>query len=578
MLKGKKFKFFLPAMISLLIIAVSSTSISLFAASDTTSDFKQLNYTQLLSDMGTGWNLGNTLEASINGTPSETAWGNPTVTKDFITKVKAAGFKSIRIPVSYLSKIGPAPDYTVDAAWLNRIQEIVDYVYSQGMYAIINMHGDGYKTVAGSWLLCYADEQTSIKAKYQKVWQQIANKFINYNEHLIFESMNEEFDGDWDDPKPSDYANLNAYNQVFVDTIRQTGGNNSARWLLIPGWNTDINYTTGNYGFVIPTDNYRSSSIPSSEKRIAISVHYYSPWDFCGDNGPVTQWGEGSTNPDKAPSWGQEDYMEAQFNTMYKKFVTQGYPFMVGEYGSIDKTSSDPTNNTYRATFAKALCKTVRKYGGLPMYWDNGYNGDGGFAVFDRKTSSITQKGVIDAIMNALSTTPAFDPSVTPVLVTPTPLPSGSFTVDYDVGGSGTINLTIKNNLTTKNINGWTMEFTFPEDQKITSMWGGTYTQNGAQVTIKNADYTSKISANGGVVTLGFNVSYSSANNKPSSIIINGSAATIVGVVTTPKPTTTITPTVTKAPTATPTQIVGDINGDGTVNMADVVLIAGSFN
>ena len=184
------------------------------------------------------------------------------VTKEFISKVKAAGFKNIRIPVSYLKKIGSGPDYTIDSAWLNRIQEVVDYAISQDMYVMINMHGDGYKTVVGSWLIVDAKDQDSIKEKYKKVWQQIANKFKNYDEHLIFESMNEEFDGDWDDPKPEDYANLNAYNQIFVDTIRQTGGNNSARWLLIPGWNTNIDYTVGNYGFVIPTDNYRSSSIP----------------------------------------------------------------------------------------------------------------------------------------------------------------------------------------------------------------------------------------------------------------------------------------------------------------------------
>src|SRR5204863_914249 len=114
-------------------------------------------------------NLGNQLEASTNGVPSETAWGNPVITQAFIDKVKAAGFRTIRIPVSYLGKIGPGPNYTVDAAWLNRIQEVVNYAYNRGMYVLINMHGDGYKGVSGSWLICDSSDQTTIKNKYQKV-------------------------------------------------------------------------------------------------------------------------------------------------------------------------------------------------------------------------------------------------------------------------------------------------------------------------------------------------------------------------------------------------------------------------
>jgi endoglucanase len=528
MFKDKELKFILQTIIILSIIAVSFFNLPLFAASGLSSDFKQLSYTQLMPDMGAGWNLGNQLEASNNGTPSETAWNNPTITKNLISKVKSAGFNTIRIPISYLSKIGSTPDYTVDAAWLNRIQEVVDYAYSQNMYVVINMHGDGYKTVTGSWLICDAADQTTIKAKYQKVWNQIANKFINYNEHLIFESMNEEFDGDWDAPKSADYANVNAYNQIFVDTVRQTGGNNSARWLLIPGWNTDISYTTGDYGFVIPTDNYRSSTIPSSEKRLAISVHYYSPWEFCGDtSNPATQWGPNAKDPNKKADWGQEDFMESQFNTMYTKFVSQGYPFMVGEYGSVDKTSSDSTNNTYRAAYAKTLTSTTKKYGGMTMYWDNGYNGSGGFGLFDRNSCSVTQQGIIDAIFSGIKSTPNFDPKVTPILVTPAPIPDNSFPVTYETFGGGTVNITIKNNLTTSNINGWKMEFTFPGDQKITSIWGGTCTQSGANVVIKNADYNSKIAANGGTVSLGFNVSYTGTNNKPATCKINGSTSII---------------------------------------------------
>jgi endoglucanase len=375
------------------------------AAAAITSDFRQLNASQIVFEMGAGWNLGNQLEASINGTPSETAWGNPTVTQALMQKVKAAGFKTVRIPVSYLNLIGGAPNYTINSTWLNRVKTVVDYAYNEGLYVIINIHGDGYTTVNGSWLLVNSSNQAAIKDKYQKVWQQIANTFVNYNEHLIFESMNEEFDGNYGTPNTTYYSNLNAYNQIFVDTVRQTGGNNSARWLLVPGWNTNIDYTVGNYGFVLPTDNYRSSTIPSSEKRIMLSVHYYSPWDFCGEeNGNITQWGATATNSSKKSTWGQEDYMDSQLKSTYDKFVTQGYPVIVGEYGAIDKTAYDAANNTYRAAFAKALSATARKYGAVPVIWDNGVNGQYGFGLFNRSTYTVTQQGIIDAIMSAMGT------------------------------------------------------------------------------------------------------------------------------------------------------------------------------
>lgn len=361
------------------------------------------NANQVVYEMGAGWNLGNSLEASVNGVPSETAWNNPTITKDLIKKVKASGFKTIRIPVSYLSKIGSAPNYTIDSAWLDRIKTVVDYAHSEGLYVIINIHGDGYNSVQGSWLLVNSWNQNEIKVKFEKVWQQIANKFKGYSERLIFESMNEVFDGQYGNPNSSYYANLNAYNQIFVDTVRKTGGNNGSRWLLVPGWNTNIDFTAGNYGFVVPSDNFRSTSIPSNEKRIMISAHYYSPWDFAGEeNGNITQWGATATNPAKKSNWGQEDYLNAQFKMMYDKFVTQGYPVVIGEFGSIDKTSHDSNNNKYREAFAKAVTATAKKYKLVPVYWDNGFNGQYGFALFNRYNNTVTQQGIINAIMQGM--------------------------------------------------------------------------------------------------------------------------------------------------------------------------------
>jgi endoglucanase len=363
----------------------------------------QLNASQIIADMGAGWNLGNQLEANSNGYPGETVWGQPTITQALIDKVKAAGFKTIRIPVSYLRNIGPGPNYAINPAWLNRIQEVVDYAYNRGLYVLINMHGDGYKTIYGSWLICDAANQAAIREKYQKVWQQIATRFQTYDQRLILESMNENFDGQWGRPTQPCYSNINSYNQIFVDTVRRAGGNNSSRWLLVPGWNTNIEYTAGNYGFVIPTDQYRSPSIPSNERRIMISVHYYDPWDFAGaENSTITQWGRASTNPSKRSTWGQEDWLDAQMKKMYDKFVVQGYPVVVGEYGAIDKSSFDSGNPRYRADYTRAVVSTAKKYGAATVYWDNGATGRYGFGLLNRRTLAVAHQGVIDAIMSGL--------------------------------------------------------------------------------------------------------------------------------------------------------------------------------
>jgi endoglucanase len=359
---------------------------------------------QIVADMGAGWNLGNQLEANANGYPNETAWGQPAVTQALIDKVRAAGFKTIRIPVSYLGYIGPGPDYTINPSWLNRIQEVVNYAYNRGLHVMINMHGDGYKSIGGSWLICDSPSQTAIKAKYQKAWQQIANRFKDYDQRLILESMNEEFDGQYGNPTQPCYSNINDYNQIFVDTVRKTGGNNSSRWLLVPGWNTNIDYTAGNYGFALPSDQYRSSSIPANERRIMISVHHYSPWDFAGEeNGTITQWGRAATNPARKSTWGQEDYLDAQLKKMYDAFVTKGYPVVVGEYGAIDKSSFDSSNNRYRADFARAVAATAKKYGAATVYWDNGTTDRYGFGLFNRRSLTVTQQGIINAIMTGVS-------------------------------------------------------------------------------------------------------------------------------------------------------------------------------
>lgn len=400
-MKNRLRSMFIAAVLVGTVVAGSFTApFSVQAAKKDITSFEDLNQSQIVEAMGPGWNLGNQLESVTDNVPEETNWGNPVITEKLIQSVKAAGFKSIRIPVSYFAKIDDDKDYTIDSKWLDRVQEVVNYCIKNDLYAVINIHGDGYNTIDGGWLLCNGKNQTEIKKKYKKVWKQIAERFKNYDEHLLFESMNEEFDGSYSEPNKEYYQNINDYNQIFVDTVRKTGDNNTKRWLIIPGWNTNIDYTAGDYGFKLPTDQYRNKSIDKEEQRIMISVHYYSPWDFCGgENCVITQWGNEADDPSKTSTTCDETYMKNQLNLMKTTFADKGYPVFIGEYGSIDKTSYDSENEYYRAYFARKLCQLSRKNGCIPMYWDNGYNGVHGFGLFDRTTCEITQPVIIDAIM-----------------------------------------------------------------------------------------------------------------------------------------------------------------------------------
>ena len=338
-------------------------------AKDTAKKWTELDQTQITEAMGLGWNLGNQLEASSGGLPSETCWGNPEITKELIDTIKAQGFKTVRIPVSYLDMIGDGPDYKIDTDWLDRVQEVVDYVVDNDMFAIVNMHGDGYYTVDHSWLLCAEDDdkQTEIKDKYGKVWTQIADRFKDYDQHLIFESMNEEFNNDYGKPDEKAYDNINAYNQIFVDSVRATGSNNEKRWLLLPGWNTNINYTAGDdYNFKIPTDN----GCKADGKRIMISVHYYDPFNFTIDENKTakTQWGKYAVK--NYDNWGQEDYVDSQMALLNEKFVSQGYPVVIGEFGAQDKTEKFADYNEFRRYWSEYLIKAAKKNGVVCVYWD----------------------------------------------------------------------------------------------------------------------------------------------------------------------------------------------------------------
>lgn len=312
--------------------------------------------------MGNGINLGNTLEACDNNvgiktnTPLsyETHWGQPKTTQAMIDGMKAAGFDTIRIPVAWMTNATHLyeGDYTIDADYMDRVEEVVRYARKAGMYVIINDHWDG------GWYGMFGSESAETRAlameAYKGMWQQIAERFRDYSDYLIFESANEELGGRFDENSPlycSDsvvtylndderYALTNEINQTFVDVVRATGGNNATRLLLIAGYSTNIDQTCDDR-FQMPKDTVDS--------KLMVSVHYYDPWSYCGASSAAsaTKWGTVS----------DYEYMDQQLAKM-TKFTEAGYGVVIGEYGALPCSDGLKDNTlAYHTAFLDACTK-----------------------------------------------------------------------------------------------------------------------------------------------------------------------------------------------------------------------------
>ena len=321
--------------------------------------------------MGNGINLGNTLEACDNNvgiktnTPLsyETHWGQPKTTQAMIDGMKAAGFDTIRIPVAWMTNATHLyeGDYTIDADYMDRVEEVVRYARKAGMYVIINDHWDG------GWYGMFGSESAETRAlameAYKGMWQQIAERFRDYSDYVIFESANEELGGRFDENSPlycSDsvvtyltdderYALTNEINQTFVDVVRATGGNNATRFLLIAGYSTDIDQTCDDR-FQMPKDTVDS--------KLMVSVHYYDPWSYCGASSAVsaTKWGKVS----------DYEYMDQQLAKM-TKFTEAGYGVVIGEYGALP-CSDGLKDNTL--AYHTAFLDACTKYNLTNCLWD----------------------------------------------------------------------------------------------------------------------------------------------------------------------------------------------------------------
>ena len=315
----------------------------------------------IVSALGMGWNLGNHMDAWLNEVANETCWGNPKTTQEAFNKIAASGIKTVRIPVTWMGHFGEAPDYEIESAWLDRVSEIVGYAEKAGLNAIINIHHDGADSK--HWLdiktaAINATKNTEIKNKIKALWTQIAEKFKDKGDFLIFEGFNEIQDGAWgwganrtDGGKQ--YKTFNEWLQIFVDAVRATGGNNETRWLGIPAYNTDIDLCEN---LVLPTD-------PAN--KLMVAVHFYMNYKYTL-NDEYKSWGH--TGKNNSPEGQEKDVREA-LKKMYDRYTSQGIPVYVGEMGNIYHGGDA---EKYRKYYFEYVVKCMHENYLAPILWDNG--------------------------------------------------------------------------------------------------------------------------------------------------------------------------------------------------------------
>lgn len=344
-----------------------------------------------------GWNLGNAMEvpytAESKGETAETDWGNPLTTKTLIDAVKAAGFNAVRIPCAWDGYIEDRTTYKIKESWMARVNEVVDYCIANEMYVILNTHYDG------GWLEnnpTYA-KKNEVNKELAAIWTQIAERFKDYDEHLLFAGTNEvHIENVFTDPTPENNEVQQSFNQTFVTAVRNTGGNNAVRNLIIQAYNTNIAW--GIKYLKMPTDVV--------DNRIMVEVHYYDPYNFAlddKDESRILYWGEPYKKYGKVDNWGQEDQLENTFKSAKAAFIDKGYPVILGEYGALRRSSLSGDELTHhlesRAYYLKTVTAMAKKYGLVPFYWDNGYLGDKTMAIFNRSTGAVYDPQALDSLM-----------------------------------------------------------------------------------------------------------------------------------------------------------------------------------
>ena len=332
---------------------------------------------QAVDKFGAGWNLGNTLDATGGSRDDifscETSWGNPETTKEMITCVKDSGFNAVRVPITWANHIDD--DGTIDKEWLDRVQEIVDYVVTQDLYCIINVHHDGGEN---GWVKASSESYEKYGDRYAKIWEQVADRFKDYDELLLFESINEILDKskNWNGGTRGESADaLTSFNQRFVDTVRAGEGYNKTRNLVIMTY-------AGSYGRI------KNLEIPKDtvDGHMLIEVHDYDPQGFCWKNATWTN---------TTDEWGSDEDKQALDNSMKQiadDAKEKGLPVIIGEYGSQDKDGNEDARAAHAGYFTKAA-----KDNGIKCFWWDCE----AFAIIDRYKCEKKCPKIVDAIIEA---------------------------------------------------------------------------------------------------------------------------------------------------------------------------------
>jgi len=366
--------------------------------------FKVITATELVADIRIGWSLGNTLDAhgDPDGFPHlggglyanttvremELAWGRPLTVAEHFTAVKEAGFNAIRIPVTWYKACDTALNIRDD--WMARVLEIVDYAAANDVYIIINTHHDDI-------LFKLPDSEIEeSKLAMAKIWEQIAVAFKDYNEKLIFESLGEPRTAgtaaEWRGGTPEEHNNLNILNQIFVDTVRGTGGNNAERVLIIPTYAASAN-EVAQRALVIPDD-------PAND-RIIVTLHFYEPWNF------ALRTGEGSVTDWSADIKQDTDPITRYIDLAFDVFVSEGIPVIIGEMGAINRDNLEA-----RIAWTEFYTAYAKSKGMPCFWWDNGsywvlrrrdWGWEQTFGLLDRENIEIAHPEIVEALLRGSS-------------------------------------------------------------------------------------------------------------------------------------------------------------------------------
>lgn len=346
--------------------------------SEDMQEMRDITAIDLVKEIKIGWNLGNTMDVTGNSTlAAETAWGNPMTTKDMVDAVKAAGFNTIRIPTTWEPHLGKEPDYKIDPLWLKRVQEIVDYAMANDMYVILNAHHDEW------YMPLYSNKDRALEMM-EKVWSQIAYRFQNYDEHLIFEGMNEPRQkgtkDEWNGGNEEGWDMINQLNAKFVETIRNSGGNNPSRILIITP-----------YGASSSGRAWAKFEIPEDDKLI-VSIHAYTPYNFALNKTGIAEWSSDNTNDTRE--------IDSLVDNIYNKFISNGIPVILGEFGAMNKNG----NTAARVDWAEYYVSKAAEKGIPCIWWDNGaFEGNGeNFGLLNRFDCTWRYPEVVEALMKGL--------------------------------------------------------------------------------------------------------------------------------------------------------------------------------